>query len=91
MYEIPLWSKPVPLIAIRCDFEVALSNAYSQVYKGRSRHIGVIHSMNRERIVHGVISVEYVKTELNLADHLTKGLRRDLVRKSAVGMGLKSV
>ena len=38
----------------------------------------------------GVISVEFVRTQLNLADHLTKGLARDLVHKAAVGMGLKS-
>ncbi len=53
--------------------------------------MGIRHSMIRERIMHGVISVDYVKTELNMADHLTKGLRGDLVRKSARGMGLKSI
>ena len=91
VYEIPLWPKPVPPISIRCDSEAALSNAYSQMYKGRSRHMGVRHSMIRERIIHGIISLEFVKTEYNLADHLTKGLSRDLVNKSAEGMGLKSI
>lgn len=91
IYEIPLWPKPISPISIRCDSESALSNAYRQVFKGKSRHLGVRHSMIRELITHGVISVEFIRTQHNLADHLTKGLSRDLVHKSAVGMGLKSI
>nr|GEY21380.1 zinc finger, CCHC-type [Tanacetum cinerariifolium] len=74
----------------RCDSVVPLAKAYSQVYNGKSRHLGVTHSMIRALIMNGVISVEFVRTQLNLADHLTKGLSRDLVRKAAIGMGLKS-
>ena len=60
------------------------------VYNGKSRHLGVRHSMIRELIMDGVISVEFVRTHDNLADHLTKGVSRDLVHKSAIGMRLKS-
>ncbi|KAM0055964.1 putative RNA-directed DNA polymerase [Helianthus debilis subsp. tardiflorus] len=91
IYEIPLWSKPISPISIRCDSSATLAKAYSQVYNGKSRHLGVRHSMIRELIMNGVISVEFVRSELNLADHLTKGLGRDLVKKSAKGMGLKSI
>ncbi|KAI3701767.1 hypothetical protein L6452_27096 [Arctium lappa] len=59
-----------------------LAKAYSQVYNGKSRHLGVIHSMIRELITNGVISIEFVWSQQNLADHLTKGLDRDLVHKS---------
>nr|GEU85877.1 hypothetical protein [Tanacetum cinerariifolium] len=90
VYEIPLWPKPISIISIRCDSATTLAKAYSQVYNGKSRHLGVRHSMIRELIMNGVISVEFVRTQLNLADHLTKGLARDLVRKAAIGMGLKS-
>ncbi|GJQ98485.1 zinc finger, CCHC-type containing protein [Tanacetum coccineum] len=90
VYEIPLWHKPMSTISIRCDSAATLAKAYSQVYNGKSRHLGVRHSMIRELIMNGVISVEFVRTQLNLADHLTKGLARDLVRKAAIGMGLKS-
>nr|KAJ0217072.1 hypothetical protein LSAT_V11C300142760 [Lactuca sativa] len=90
IYEIPLWPKPISTISIRCDSTATLAKAYSQVYIGKSRHLGVRHSMIRELIMTGVISVEFVRTQLNLADHLTKGLARNLVYKAAVGMGLKS-
>ncbi|GJT95192.1 zinc finger, CCHC-type containing protein [Tanacetum coccineum] len=90
VYEIPLWPKPMSTISIRCDSAATLAKAYSQVYNGKSRHLGIRHSMICELIMNGVISVEFVRTQLNLADHLTKGLARDLVRKAAIGMGLKS-
>ncbi|GJU71817.1 zinc finger, CCHC-type containing protein [Tanacetum coccineum] len=87
--EIPLWSKPITPIFIRCDGAATLAKAYSQMYNGKSRHLGVRHSMIHELITNGVISIEFVRSQQNLADHLTKGLARDLVIKSAEGMRLK--
>ncbi|GJW09641.1 zinc finger, CCHC-type containing protein [Tanacetum coccineum] len=90
LFEIPLWSKPIAPISIPCDSVATLAKAYNQMYNGKSRHLGVRHSMIREFITNGVISIEFVRSQQNLADHLTKGLARDLVIKSAEGMGLKS-
>ncbi|GJX94368.1 zinc finger, CCHC-type containing protein [Tanacetum coccineum] len=66
-----------------------LAKAYSQMYNGKSRHLGVRHSMIHELITNRVVSIEFVRSQQNLADHLTKGLARDLVIKSAKGIGLK--
>ncbi|GJT68971.1 zinc finger, CCHC-type containing protein [Tanacetum coccineum] len=88
--EIPLWSKPITPISICCDSAATLSKAYSHMYNGKSRHLGVRHNMIRELITNGVISIEFVRSQQNLAAHLTKGLARDLVINSAEGMGLKS-
>ncbi|GJS31273.1 zinc finger, CCHC-type containing protein [Tanacetum coccineum] len=90
LLEIPLWSKPIASISIRCDSAATFAKAYSQVYNGKSRHLGVRHSMIRELITNGVISIEFMRSQHNLADHLTKGLARDLVIKFAEWMGLKS-
>ncbi|GJZ54460.1 zinc finger, CCHC-type containing protein [Tanacetum coccineum] len=67
-----------------------LAKAYSQMYNGKSRHLSIKHSMIHDLITNEVISIEFVRSQQNLADHLTKGLARDLVIKSAEGMGLKS-
>ncbi|WJX67856.1 hypothetical protein P8452_52289 [Trifolium repens] len=94
VYEIPIWPKPIsPIspISIRCDSSATLAKAYSQIYNGKSRHLGIRHSMIRELIMNGVISIEFVRSQQNLADHLTNGLARDLVKKSVIGMGLKSI
>ncbi|GJV85934.1 zinc finger, CCHC-type containing protein [Tanacetum coccineum] len=62
LLEIPLWSKPITPISIRCDSAVTLAKAYSQMYNGKSRHLGVRHSMIREMITNGVISIEFVRS-----------------------------
>nr|GEW70809.1 zinc finger, CCHC-type [Tanacetum cinerariifolium] len=72
LFEIPLWVKPMAPISIRCDSAATLANAYSQMYNRKSRHLGVRHSMIRELITNGVVSIEFVRSQQNLADHLTK-------------------
>nr|GEX91945.1 hypothetical protein [Tanacetum cinerariifolium] len=86
LLEIPLWVKHMAPIFIRYDSAATLAKAYSQMYDGKSRHLGVRHSIIRELIINGMISIEFVRSQQNLADHLTKGLSRDLVIKSAEGM-----
>ncbi|GJR85689.1 zinc finger, CCHC-type containing protein [Tanacetum coccineum] len=88
--KILLWSKPIAPIFICCDSDATLAKAYRQMYNGKSRHLGVMHSMIYELIMNGVVSMKFVRSQQNLAGHLTKGLARDLVIKSAEGMGLKS-
>nr|GEW66019.1 zinc finger, CCHC-type [Tanacetum cinerariifolium] len=82
----------LPVAGYFCLVVVAttLEKAYSQMYNGKSRHLGVRHNMIRELITNGVVSIEFVRSQQNLGDHLTKGLARDLVIKSAEGMELKS-
>nr|GEZ03966.1 zinc finger, CCHC-type [Tanacetum cinerariifolium] len=72
LFEIPLWVKPMAPISIRCDSAATLAKVYSQMYNGKSRHLGVSHSMIRELITNGVVSIEFVRSQQNLADHLTK-------------------
>ncbi|GJS64564.1 zinc finger, CCHC-type containing protein [Tanacetum coccineum] len=86
LLEIPLWSKHIAPISIRCDSAATLAKAYSQIYNGKSRNLGVRHSMIHELITNGMVSIEFVRSQQNLADHLTKGLARDSVIKSAEGM-----
>ncbi|GJR66459.1 zinc finger, CCHC-type containing protein [Tanacetum coccineum] len=68
LLEIPLWVKPITPISIRCDSTATLAKAYSQMYNGKSRHLGVRHSMIRELITNGVISIEFVRMCLEPAD-----------------------
>ncbi|GJZ85240.1 zinc finger, CCHC-type containing protein [Tanacetum coccineum] len=61
--EIPLWSKPITHISIHCDSVVTLAMAYSHMYNGKSRHLGVRHSMICELIINEVISIEFVRSQ----------------------------
>nr|GEU78695.1 hypothetical protein CTI12_AA067210 [Tanacetum cinerariifolium] len=51
--EIPLWSKLIAPISILCDSVATLAKAYSQMYNGKSKHLGVKHSMIRKLIMNG--------------------------------------
>lgn len=86
-----LWKKPILSILVHCDSVATLAKAYSHIYNGKSRHLGIRHSFVREVITFGVITVEFVRSQQNLVDHLTKGLARDLIIKSVMGMGMKSI
>nr|GEY69142.1 zinc finger, CCHC-type [Tanacetum cinerariifolium] len=90
LFEILLWSKHITSISICYDSGATLAKAYSQMYNGKSRHLDVRHSMIHELITNEVVSIEFVRSQQNLVDHLTKGLARDLVIKSAEWMRLKS-
>nr|GEW36336.1 zinc finger, CCHC-type [Tanacetum cinerariifolium] len=78
--------KPMAPISIHCDSAATLAKNYNQIYNEMSRHLCVIYSLIRELITNGVVSIEFVRSHQNLADHLAKGLARDLVIKSAEGM-----
>ncbi|GJW26377.1 hypothetical protein Tco_0040188 [Tanacetum coccineum] len=41
IYEIPLWPKPISSISMHCDSATTLAKAYSQIYNGKSRYLGV--------------------------------------------------
>ena len=61
------------------------------MYNDKSRHICRRHNTIRQLLSTGVISMDYVKSRDNIADPLTKGLNRELVKKSSRGMRLKPI
>nr|GEU63802.1 zinc finger, CCHC-type [Tanacetum cinerariifolium] len=91
MYAMTSTRPDIAYVVGRLSSAPTMARAYSQIYNGKSRHLGVRHSMVRELIRNGVISIEFVRTQHNLVDHLTKSLARDLVYKSVIMMGLKSI
>jgi hypothetical protein len=89
LLDIKLWPQPMPAISLYCDSESTMSKAHSKVYNGKSRHISLRHEYVRQLIVDGIITIVFVRSSKNLADPLTKGLSRDLVKSTSSGMGLK--
>jgi len=91
LLEVPLWPKPISPLSIHCDSKSTLSKVYSHVYNGKSMHIGLRHAYVHQLIKGGVITIDFVQSNENLADPLTKGLATDLVLKTSRGMRLKPV
>ncbi|GKA23035.1 zinc finger, CCHC-type containing protein [Tanacetum coccineum] len=67
LLEIPLWSKPIAPISIRCDSAATLAKAYSQMYNGKSRHLGVRHNMIRELITNGVPVIKHESNRIAIS------------------------
>ncbi|KAA0066431.1 ty1-copia retrotransposon protein [Cucumis melo var. makuwa] len=70
--------------------EVAICIAKNSVYNGKRRHIRLKHAAVKQLLKKGTISLEFIRSQKNLADPLTKGLTKKVVLDSLVNMGLKS-
>ena len=53
-----------------------------------NRHLKVRHKSLRHKLKQNLIALNFVKSERNLADQLTKGLSRTVVLELSRGMGL---
>ena len=91
LYEIPLWEKPIPPILIHYDSTTAISRVKNRYYNGKSRPIRRNHSVVLSYLSGGIITVDYIKSNDNLADPFTKTLAKDRVWNTSKGMGLKSI
>ena len=80
---------PILPVVIHTDCRTALVKAYSQVYKGKSRHIASRYSLVQGYIVNGIITLDYVNTKFNLADFFTKAMSRDSIEHASVAIGLR--
>ncbi|TYK14234.1 ty1-copia retrotransposon protein [Cucumis melo var. makuwa] len=78
-----------PDIAYACDSQAPICTAKNSVYNGKSKHIRLRHAVVKQLLKEGTIFLEFVRSEKNLADPLTKGLTRKVVLDSSVNMGLK--
>lgn len=87
--DVPLWGKNNVQVSLHCDSQAAIGISKRIVYNGTMRHICIRHVAVKQLLRNGVISVDYVKSEKNLADPFTKGLTRNMVLDTSRGMGLK--
>ncbi|KAL0358276.1 UNVERIFIED_CONTAM: hypothetical protein Sangu_0677000, partial [Sesamum angustifolium] len=76
-------------VSIHCDSQAAIGIAKNYAYNGKRRHIRIRHGAVKELLKNGIISLEYVRSERNLADPLTKGLTRRIILETSRAMGLK--
>ena len=73
---------------MHCDCQVAITTAKNKTFNGKNRHIRLRHDVIKYLLKDGIISIDYVKSEMNLVDHLTKPLDRKMIFETSRGMGL---
>ena len=90
--ELPLMEKPIPAISVHCDNMTTIAKIKSSKYNHKERrHIQLRLKSVRELVSQGVIAMNFVGTKDNTVDPLTKGLNKQQVLKSRVGMRLKFI
>jgi len=89
--NIPLGMKPTPSVSIHCDCQSTITVAKKKNYNGKNRHIQLRHNLVKQLLKSEIISIDYVKSERNLADPLTKPLGRNMILETSKGMRLKSI
>jgi hypothetical protein len=75
---------------ILCDSESVRALLRNPMTTQRSKHIDIIHHFCRERVLLRQLQYDYVNTNDNLADCLTKPVPRPKLLLCASGMGLDS-
>ena len=90
-YGIPLGEKPIPPILIHWDSTATIGRVKSHYYNGKSKPIRRKHNPVRSYLSNDIITVNYVKSNDNLANPFTKTLAKDRVWNTSKGMGLKSI
>ena len=86
--DLPISVKPPTSVYIHCDCQAAIVKAKSKIYNGKNKHIRLRHNIIKQLLESGVVSLDYVKSELNLADPLTKPLNKRKVVDTSRGIGL---
>ncbi|GJT35036.1 hypothetical protein Tco_0925455 [Tanacetum coccineum] len=82
-YELILNDVPV-----LCDNKGAIDLSKNPVLHSRTKHIEIRHHFLRDNVQKGNISIEKVASEDNIADILTKPLKREPFNLLRLGLGL---
>ncbi|XP_066365269.1 uncharacterized protein [Miscanthus floridulus] len=92
LMDLPLVEKPVPAILMYCDNQTILIKVTSTKDNSKSsRHVKRRLKSVRKLKNSGVIAVNYIRSEKNLADPFTKGLARTAISVANMDMGLRPI
>ena len=74
---------------IYCDNQGAIALAKNPQFHARTKHIDIQHHFVREKINEGAVQLEYIKTEGQVADGLTKALDKVRFERFRKAIGLE--
>jgi hypothetical protein len=86
--EIPLGIKPTPSISMYCDCQATITIAKNKSFNGKNQHIRLRYDVVKQLLKNKIISIDYVKSEMNLANPLTKPLGRKILLEISRGIRL---
>lgn len=75
--DVLYWPKPLALVCIHYNSKVAIGREKNIMYNGKSYHIKWKLNTFRELLSSGIIMIDYVRSNDNMSNPLTKGLSRE--------------
>ncbi|KAL8170890.1 hypothetical protein V2J09_022694 [Rumex salicifolius] len=75
-------------MTLRCDNKSAISIAHNPVQHERTKHVEVDRHFIKEKLESDLISLNYIPTEDQLADALTKGLHYSRFQQPMSKLGM---
>jgi len=82
---------PTPSIVLQCDNRAAILVATNMDFNEKRRHSRLRHKVVKERLENEVISLDFLKSEKNLADPVRKGLCGKMIFDTSRGMVLRLI
>ena len=70
-------------MSMSCDSQAIIAKAKSKMFNGKNRHIRLRHNIVQQVLKTRVISLDFVRSRLNLVDPLTKPLNRKLMEQTS--------
>jgi hypothetical protein len=88
--DLPVVEKPIPAIFMNCDNQTVITKVKSAKDNTKStRHVKRRLKSVRKLRNSGVITVAYIQTYKNLADHFTKVLSRNVIEIASREIGMR--
>lgn len=73
---------------VYCDNQSTIKLAESEAYRKRTKHIDIKFQYIREKVMKKQVQINFVGTEKNIADALTKAVTKNKLNYCAQQMGL---
>lgn len=64
MMDLSIWEKPSSPVFIHCDNQDTIVRTKNKIYNEKSRHIHLCHNYVRQLVSDGIISMDYIRSEI---------------------------